>query len=134
MLNFDYTRLDNISPIPIVDFYLRNPNYPDLNISNNCGIIDTGSDATLISYGDASRLQLTALKTKDSATFRGLGQITTGTYFLIQASFDNKTYFRARVLAIPDDILNGEVIIGRNILNRYVITFNGPQLKFTISD
>jgi hypothetical protein len=83
MLNFDYTRIDNISPIPIVDFYFQNSNCPALNICNNCGIIDTGSDATLISYGDASRLQLTALKTKDSATFKGLGQITTGTYFLI---------------------------------------------------
>jgi hypothetical protein len=53
MLDFDYTRLDNISPIPIVDFYFKNPNYPVSNICNNCGIIDTGSDLTLISYGDA---------------------------------------------------------------------------------
>lgn len=134
MLELDYTRLDNIAPIPIIDFYFRNPNHPALSICNNCGIIDTGSDTTLISYGEASRLQLTALKTKDSANFRGLGRVATGTYFLIQASFDNKTYFRARVLAIPDDILNGEAIIGRNILNRYIIILNSPKLKLTISE
>jgi hypothetical protein len=30
-------------------------------------------------------------------------------------------------------VLNGEVLVGRNILNRYVINFDGPKLIFTIS-
>jgi hypothetical protein len=134
MLDFEYTKLDNISPIPIADFHIRNSDYSTLSIYNNCGVIDTGSDVTLISYSDASRLQLKALKTKESVTFKGLGQIITGVYFLVEASFDNIKYFRARVLAVPDNALNGEIIIGRNILNRYVINLDGQKLVFTISD
>jgi hypothetical protein len=134
MLNFKYTKLDNISPIPIVNLYLRNSNYPTLSICNNCSIVDSGSDLTLISYSDASRLQLEALKTKGYSTFKGLGRIITGAYFLVNVSFDDIKYFRARVLAIPDDDLNGEIIIGRNVLNRYIITLNGQKLTFTISD
>lgn len=134
MLNFKYTRLDNISPIPIVNLYLRNLDYPALSICNNCGIIDTGFDLTLISYSDASRLQLKALKTKGSATFKGLGRTITGTYFIVEASFDDVKYFRAKVLAVPDDDLNGENIIGRNILNRYIITLDGQKSTFTISN
>jgi hypothetical protein len=53
---------------------------------------------------------------------------------LIETSFDNENFIAAKVIAIPDDILNGEVLVGRNILNRYVITFDGPKLIFTISN
>jgi hypothetical protein len=134
MPSFDYTKLENISPIPITNLYLRNLNNPALSIRNNCGIVDTGSDVTLVSYSEVSRLQLKALKTKRSIPFKGLGRSINGSDFLIEVSFDNLTYFRARVIAVPDDDLNGELIIGRNILNRYVITFNGPKLVFTIFD
>jgi hypothetical protein len=48
-------------------------------------------------------------------------------------SFDGIDFFRAKVIAVPDDILNDEIIIGRNILNRYEITFDGPNLVFRIS-
>jgi hypothetical protein len=53
--------------------------------------------------------------------------------YLIKIGFDNKNFIDAKVIAVPDDILNGEVIIGRNILNRFVMTFDDPNLNFTIS-
>jgi hypothetical protein len=61
-----------------------------------------------------------------------LGTETQGVPFLIKLSFDNLNYIRSRIIAVPDALLNGEAIIGRNILNRYVIAFNGPKLIFTI--
>lgn len=48
-------------------------------------------------------------------------------------SFDGADFFRAKVIAVPDDILNDEIIIGRSILNRYAINFDGPNLVFNIS-
>jgi hypothetical protein len=63
-----------------------------------------------------------------------LGQLNTGIPYLIKVSFDNENFVETKVIAIPDDILNGEVIIVRNILNRFVITFEGSKLTFTIAN
>jgi hypothetical protein len=134
MLDFSYTKIEGGSPIPIVRLYFTNPKNSLLIDSNDLGIVDTGSDITVISYTIISKLQLRPLQVKKDFVFRGLGQINTGIPYLIKISFDNKNFIDAKVIAVPDDILNGEVIIGRNILNRFVMTFDGPNLNFTISD
>jgi len=46
---------------------------------------------------------------------------------------DNEKYFNTMVIAVADCELNGETIIGRNILNRYVINLDGRNRIFTIS-
>lgn len=132
MPDFSYTKVGDISPIPIVSIYLQNPNNTLLSTTFDCAILDTGSDVTIISYEIVSKLQLRAIDSQKSVPFRGLGTEAQGVPFLIQLSFDDRNYIRSRVIAIPDALLNGEAIIGRNILNRYVISFNGPKLTFTI--
>ena len=132
MPDFSYTKVGDISPIPIVSIYLQNPNNTLLSTTFDCAILDTGSDVTIISYEIVSKLQLRAIDSQKSVPFRGLGSEAQGVPFLIQLSFDDRNYIRSRVIAIPDALLNGEAIIGRNILNRYVISFNGPKLTFTI--
>jgi hypothetical protein len=133
MLDFSYTKVAGGSPIPIVRLYFRNPNDNLLIDTNDSGIIDTGSDITVVSYTVVSKLQLRPLQMRKDFVFRGLGRVSVGIPYLIKTSFDNENFIDAKVIAIPDDILNGEVLIGRNILNRYVITFDGPKLIFTIS-
>lgn len=134
MLKFEYTVTDNDSPIPVIDFYFANPDNLILTCCENCSILDTGSDVTVIPYSVASKLLLKSIKRSNPLSFRGFGKVNTGIPYRISASFDGKSYFSTKVFAIADDILNGEVIIGRNILNRYIITFNGPKLLFTISN
>ncbi len=134
MLDFFYTKAEGISPIPIVRLYFANPKNILLVDSSDFGIIDTGSDITVVSYTIISKLQLKPLQTKKDFIFRGLGQLNTGIPYLATVSFDNKSFIDVKVIAIPDDILNGEVIIGRNILNRFVINVDGPRLTFAISD
>ena len=132
MPDFSYTKIGDISPIPVVSIYLQNPDNTLLSTTFDCAILDTGSDVTIISYEIVSKLQLRAIDSQKSVPFRGLGTEAQGVPFLIQLSFDDRNYIRSRVIAIPDALLNGEAIIGRNILNRYVISFNGPKLTFTI--
>jgi hypothetical protein len=134
MIDFSYTKIAGSSPIPIVRLYFMNPRNTFLIDSNDLGIVDTGSDIPVVSYTIISKLQLRPLQVKKDFVFRGLGQMNTGIPYLSKISFDNKSFIDAKIIAIPDDILNGEVIIGRNILNRFVTTFNSSNLIFTISD
>jgi hypothetical protein len=59
--------------------------------------------------------------------------LSQGIAYRVGMSFDGKDFVRAKFIAVPDDILNDEIIIGRNILNLYEVTFDGPNLVFRIS-
>jgi hypothetical protein len=133
MSDFSYTKVDSIAPIPIVTTYFSNLSNPAIITTCNCGILDTGSDLTIVSYTVISKLQATAIDRQQSISFRGLGQSSRGTAYRVGMSFDGIDFFRAKVVAVPDDVLNDEIIIGRNILNRYTINFDGPNLVFSIS-
>jgi hypothetical protein len=132
MPKFSYTKIEGISPIPFVNIYLQNPLDSKLSTIFDCAILDTGSDLTIISYGIVSKLQLRPIGSQNFIPFRGLSRETQGIPYRIELSFDDRDYIKSKVVAVPDDILNGEAIIGRNILNRYFITFNGPKLEFVI--
>jgi hypothetical protein len=133
MPDFPYTKVQGISPIPIVTTFFSNLSNPSIFTTCDCGILDTGSDLTIVSYSVISQLQATAIDRQQSISFRGLGRSSQGIAYRIGMSFDRIDFFRAKVIAVPDDVLNGEVIIGRNILNRYAINFDGRNLVFQIS-
>jgi hypothetical protein len=133
MPDFLYTKVQGISPIPIITTFFNNLSNPSIVTTSDCGILDTGSDLTIVSYSVISQLQATAIDRQQSISFRGLGRSSQGIAYRIGMSFDRIEFFRAKVIAVPDDVLNGEVIIGRNILNRYAINFDGRNLVFQIS-
>jgi hypothetical protein len=133
MPDFAYTKVNGISPIPIVTIYFSNLINPAIITTCNCGILDTGSDLTIVSYTVISKLQATAIDRQQSISFRGLGRSSQGIAYRVGMSFDGEDFFRAKVIAVPDDVLNDEIIIGRNILNRYEVTFDSPNLVFRIS-
>jgi hypothetical protein len=133
MPEFAYTKVNGISPIPIVTTYFSNLINPAIITTCNCGILDTGSDLTIVSYTVISKLQATAIDRQQSISFRGLGRSSQGIAYRVGMSFDGEDFFRAKVIAVPDDVLNDEIIIGRNILNRYEVTFDSPNLVFRIS-
>jgi hypothetical protein len=78
MLDFSYTKISGGSPIPIVRLYFSNPNNNLFTDVNDSGIIDTGSDITVISYTIVSKLQLRPLQMKKDFVFRGLGRVSVG--------------------------------------------------------
>ncbi|WP_309740546.1 hypothetical protein [Chamaesiphon sp. OTE_20_metabat_361] len=132
MPEFSYTKVNGISPIPIVTTYFSNLSNPSIITTCDCGILDTGSDLTIVSYTIISKLQATAIDRQQSISFRGLGRSSQGIAYRVGMSFDGAAFFRVKAIAVPDDVLNNEVIIGRNILNRYAIMFDGPNLVFNI--
>ena len=132
MLSFPYTKVEGRSSIPISNIYLQNPLDSRLSTNFDFAILDTGSDITIVSYEIVSKLQLRPIDSQKSISFRGLGRETQGIPYRIKLSFDDLDYISSKVIAVPDDILQGETIIGRNVLNRYAITFDGPKLVFTI--
>ena len=133
MLDFSYTRVDGRSAIPIVNLYFQNFDNPLLSAIADCAILDTGSDLTLVSFSIISSLQAKLIKRKKSVPFKGLSREIEGIPYRVKVSFDHKEYFNVLVLAVADCELNGETIIGRNILNRYTINFDGRNQVFTIS-
>jgi hypothetical protein len=132
MPEFSYTKVNGISPIPIITTYFSNLSNSSIITTCNCGILDTGSDLTIVSYTVISKLQATAIDRQQSISFRGLGRSSQGIAYRVGMSFDGLDFFRTKVIAVSDDILNDEIIIGRNILNRYAINFDGPNLVFNI--
>lgn len=132
MLNFSYTKVKGRSAIPVVNLYLQNLDNPLLCATSDCAILDTGSDVTLVSFSIISKLQAKLIQKKKLIPFRGLGREIEGIPYRIRVSFDNNEYFSALVLAVADLELDGETIIGRNILNRYLITLDGRNEVFTI--
>lgn len=133
MFKFEYVKVTDKSSIPVIDFYFSSPDNSTLVYCSNCSVLDTGSDVTVIPFSIASKLLLRSIKKLEFFNINGFGKENVGVPYRILASFDNQTYFSTKVYAISDDTLNGEVIIGRNILNRYVATFNGPELIITVS-
>ncbi len=130
MLNFSYTQVTGISPIPVVNLYLQNLDNPLLNAIADCAILDTGSDLTLVSFSIISKLQSKLISGKSLVPFKGLSREIEGITYRVKASFDRENYLN--VLVIADCELNGETIIGRNILNRYAINLDGRNRVFTI--
>ena len=133
MLNFSYTEVNGRSPIPVVNLYLQNLDNPLLTTVADCSILDTGSDLTLVSFSLISKLQAKLISGKSLVPFKGLSRAIEGIPYRVKVSFDNEKYFNVLVIAVGDCELNGETIIGRNILNRYVINLDGRNRVFTIS-
>jgi hypothetical protein len=132
MLNFSYTQVTGRSPIPVVNLYLQNLDNPLLNAIADCSILDTGSDLTLVSFSIISKLQSKLISGKSLVPFKGLSREIEGIPYRVKASFDRENYFNVLVVAVADCELNGETIIGRNILNRYAINLDGRNRVFTI--
>ncbi len=132
MNDIPYTKIGAASPIPILLVRFRNIDNREINAVAFDSILDTGSDLTLVPYQIISQLQATAIDRKQQVPFRGLGRTAQGLAYRLEVNLVGENFQGAKVIAIPDDIMQGEVIIGRNILNRYNINFNGPQLCFSV--
>jgi hypothetical protein len=132
MPDFASRKVRGISPIPAIVTYFSNLTNPSITTSCNCGILDPGADLTIVSYQVISTLQATAIDRQQSISVRGLDRSSQGTAYRVGMSFDGEDFFSAKVIAVPDDVLNDEIIIGRNILSHYTINFDDPDLVLKI--
>ncbi|MGK7928315.1 MAG: peptidase A2A retrovirus catalytic [Spirulina sp.] len=131
MTHYSYTKISNNSPIPIIKLKLINPNNTQLSNLGD-GILDTGADCTLVPISLIAELNLKKLGRSDEfISSVGEREIITVPY-RIAIAFPHKHPIKTKIYACPDPATKGFIIIGRNILNRYCITFNGRKRFFTI--
>ncbi|MDJ0600289.1 MAG: peptidase A2A retrovirus catalytic [Crocosphaera sp.] len=98
------------------------------------GVLDTGSDCTLVPFSIISQLQAVKLiRGRNTSVIYGVGkQKIIVVPYRVQISFNYREFIKIKVYACPDSDTDGLIILGRNFLNRYCITFNGRSKTFLI--
>jgi hypothetical protein len=131
MATHSYTNVGNgIPAIPILPLQLSGPVQSDLLTLTVPGILDTGSDCTLVPI---SLLQRIKGRVVDRAIkIPACGQVMTAIPYAIGLTFDHHVLSALIVFGCADDGLDGYVIVGRDVMNGYRIEFNGMEKSFTI--
>jgi Aspartyl protease len=124
----------NVPPAPILRVSLFNPvgNGDGLRLYELDAFLDTGADCTLIPLEAVSVLQLPFLGHKFPV--QGVGGATT-TGFLCQTGlwFGEMQFPLLEILACEASVVGGhdQMIIGRDILNRFCMKFDGREQQFS---
>lgn len=121
MLPYNLTFLP---PAPVLDIEIRNPQTGFTQVV--LAKIDTGADGTVIPKDVVQGLGLLNFDQILSIGFDGSTQIQTT--YLIDILLPGKMFTDIEVITAPLPY----VLIGRDLLNQLVITFDGPQLLFGI--
>ena len=128
-----YTEIKNQSSIPIIKLQIKNLDSSSWFLEKD-GILDTGADCTLMPFSIISQIQAKNLiRGRHQKIVYGVGKqkIITVPYRVL-IGFNHRDFIKIKVYACPDDDTNGFIIIGRNFLNRYCITFDGKNRLFEI--
>ena len=135
MFEGKYTEVPGQSAIPIVELRIRQLKSTDMIITSQ-GILDTGADCTLVPFSVISKLQASRLiRGRNTSVIYGVGkQKIIVVPYRVEISFDLHKFIKIKVYASPDNDTDGLIILGRNFLNRYCITFDGKTKKFVIND
>lgn len=132
MHEYSYIKLGNISPIPIVRISINNSR--NNKYLQHDAILDTGSDVTLIPISIISKLNPPKIgRVKITKKPQGLGGREIGILpHRIKLGFSDRTLINVKVWSCSDRNLEGCIILGRNFLNRYEITFDGIKSKLIV--
>ena len=119
----EYDTVGSDPPAPVAEVLLRNPQ-TGAEISPVGMLIDTGADVTLVPRAAAVQIGCSAVQAHPLSGFDG----TVGNYdeVFVALQFLGKT-FTGQFLTIDQET----GIIGRNILNHLVLTFDGPRLLWS---
>ena len=116
---------DFVPPAPYCEILVSDVD--NINQTGLGALIDTGADITAIPLNVARRL---GLRHRGIVFVEGsTGERVPRHTFGANVSIDGVLWFALRVMAWNED----SVLLGRDVLNHYHITLDGPNLTLTIS-
>ena len=125
MTIYSYSQSGLALPAPYVTVELWNVDV-SLARSVTCkALLDTGADVTLVPLAKLKQIRVAPIG--NTQKLSGLGNLFVRPYW-VGLRFDRDRIAGKRVFAWSQ----GVMLIGRDILNQYCITFDGPQQEFTI--
>ena len=131
MGTYSYTFVSTtIPPIPLISVTLKSPR-SNSDPSVKCqGILDTGSDCTLVPIPLLVKVKGKAKKGSVRIPFSG--QMTLGIPYEVGLVFDSYEHSSFQVFGCSVEEMGELLIIGRDLINHHRIEFNGQALTFTI--
>lgn len=127
-----YQKVNNIY-IPSIKIHFSNSENFQFNFYEY-GLLDTGGDISLMPYSLIFRLNIFSLKRKNKRRVKGISsREVIATPYLVNLSFDDLEFLNAIIYGLPDKELGNQIIIGRNILDRFSVTFDGVEKRIIIN-
>jgi len=111
-------------PAPIARIKLRNPETLE-TITDVPMLLDTGADVTLLPKSFCDKIGVEISGT-ESLELEGFNQTTTVAYYVRLDFIFLSKMFRGQFLVYDQD----EGIIGRDVLNKFTILFDGKNLEW----
>jgi len=114
-----------IPPAPIIPIVIITPDWQDKEFQVEIeAFLDTGSDCTLVPLSLISKLQLTV--NRSTAIIQGIGgDAGQSIAVFVNLKLGNSLIKAVRVYGYSGDILNEQIIIGRDVLNQCCVEFDG---------
>ncbi len=132
MGSYAYTSLGTEIPAaPLLQVQLATPgdNPP---IALGCtAFLDSGADCTLVPFEFLIRVKATIAGARETVSGTAKGSTVVVPYF-VGLKFDRFVLKVVRVRGCSSEDLGGVILIGRDLLNLFVLELNGPGLTYTI--
>ncbi len=131
MRNYSYTFVSaEIPAIPLILIQLKTPESTlPIDIEAQ-GILDTGSDCTLVPIPFLT--QVKARPSRGSVRIPVGGKLTLGIPYEVGLILAQYSYPKFQVFGCPVDEIGELLIIGRDLMNQHCLQFDGKNLTFTI--
>jgi hypothetical protein len=120
----------DIPPIPLLSVQLATPGLEPKRTIDAQAILDPGFDCTLVPL--PLLMRVSARVTGHAIRVPGAGNNVIAIPHAVGLQFDQYRYAAVKVFGCPVDEIGELLIVGRDVMNRYPIEFDGESLAFTI--
>lgn len=125
-INYDYNR-DYEPAAPTIPISLSRSG-ATIASQETVALVDTGADATMIPI---DLLRSVGARYVQQRQMRGIvGEAITVNLYLTAVHVDDLIVHGIRAVAVP---AGAEAILGRDVLNQWEVTLNGPALEISIA-
>ncbi|HRW08859.1 MAG TPA: hypothetical protein P5121_27335 [Caldilineaceae bacterium] len=106
---------------PVVDIEILSPQNPNVSVTVQSALVDSGSDTTLLPINLLKQIHARVIETVNLVDIHGIS--TRADLYRVVIKIGPHTLRAASAVART---IGSEVIVGRNVLNHLTITLDGP--------